>query len=137
MLRRSRQQLENLRRSASFSATKPASTDKFSPQDAAELQQNMLGSVILASTEGYDASRQDFIRTYQFFPQLIAYCAVPRDVQACLKFASDHRLRPVCRSGGHSTAGFSVNNEMVIDLSRISYVVVDEAKRTAKVGAGT
>jgi FAD/FMN-containing dehydrogenase len=97
----------------------------------------MLGSVILASTEGYDASRQDFIRTYQSFPQLIGYCEVPRDVHACLKFASDHGLHPVCRSGGHSTAGFSVNNEMVIDVSRISYVVVDEASRTAKVGAGT
>jgi FAD/FMN-containing dehydrogenase len=137
MMRRSPQQLANLRRSASFSASKSASTDKFTPQDAADLQRNMLGSVVLASTEGYDVSRQDFIRTHQSFPQLIAYCEVPRDVQTCLKFASEHGLHPVCRSGGHSTAGFSVNDEMVIDVSRISYVVVDEAKRTAKVGAGT
>ena len=137
MLRRSRQQLDNLRRSASFAASKPAATDKFTPKDAGDLQRGMLGSVMLASSEGYDASRQDFIRTYQSFPQLIGFCEVPRDVQACLKFASDHGLHPVCRSGGHSTAGFSVNNEMVIDLSRISYVVVDEANATAKVGAGT
>ena len=40
------------------------------------------------------------------------------------------------RSGGHSTAGFSVNNGMVIDVGRLNDVVVDPRARLAFVGAG-
>ena len=43
----------------------------------------------------------------------------------------------MCRSGGHSTAEYSVNDQLVIDVGRIDYVVVDRASRTARVGAGT
>jgi FAD/FMN-containing dehydrogenase len=135
-MRKSRQQLENIRRAAAFAAMKHPSSNNFTPEEAAELQSQMLGSVVLASTEGYDDLRQDFIHTYQSMPQLICFCEVPRDVQVSLKFADDHDLNPVCRSGGHSTAGYSVNDQMVIDLSRINYVVVDDESRTARVGAG-
>lgn len=136
-MRRSPQHRANLRRSATFATSTPPSSNKFTPQDAVELQAAMVGSVILASTDRYDDLRMGFLRTYESLPQLICYCEVPRDVQLSLAFAQRHGLIPVCRSGGHSTAGFSVNDEMVIDLSRISYVVVDEASRTARIGAGT
>jgi FAD/FMN-containing dehydrogenase len=58
------------------------------------------------------------------------------DVARALEFAERWELSPVCRSGGHSAAGYSGNNEMVIDLSRINYVVVDPKKECAVVGAG-
>jgi FAD/FMN-containing dehydrogenase len=136
-MRKSQKQLDNIRRAATFAALKHPSSNRFTPEEAAELQKNLLGSVVLASSEGYDHMRQDFLRTYQAVPQIICYCEVPRDVQICLAFADAHELTPVCRSGGHSTAGYSVNDQMVIDVSRISYVAVDETSRTARVGAGT
>ena len=53
------------------------------------------------------------------------------------QFARRWKLSPVCRSGGHSAAGYSVNNEIVIDVSRLNYVVVSPKNRRAIVGAGT
>ena len=43
---------------------------------------------------------------------------------------------PVCRSGGHSAAGYAVNNDIIIDLSRMNFVVVDPERKRATVGAG-
>ena len=42
-----------------------------------------------------------------------------------------------CRSGGHSSAGYSVNDEMVVDLSAMSYVHIDEARQMAAAGSAT
>ena len=55
---------------------------------------------------------------------------------ACLDFARETGLYPVCRSGGHSTAGFSANDEMIIDMSGICHVLVDPEARTARIGSG-
>ncbi len=126
-----------LRRTVSRTPPGPPSSNKFPPEAAAALAAELVGSVVLATDEHYDESRQGFLRVDESFPQLICYCEVPRDVVLCLGFATRHGLTPVCRSGGHSTAGYSVNDQLVVDVSRISYVVVDEADRTARVGAGT
>ena len=53
-----------------------------------------------------------------------------------LAFAQKYGLEVTCRSGGHSTAGYSVNFGLVIDLSRMNYVVVDPKALRAIVGAG-
>jgi FAD/FMN-containing dehydrogenase len=58
-------------------------------------------------------------------------------VTKAINFARKTNLNPVCRSGGHSTAGFSVNDQMVIDLSNLSYVLIDKASKTMRVGGGT
>ena len=73
---------------------------------------------------------------FQHYPQIIVFCVGFSDVVACIRFANEVGLHPVCRAGGHSTAGYSVNDEMVIDVSGIHYVRVDPAGETAAVGAG-
>ena len=108
----------------------------YSPAQLDELRGRITGSIVLPSDLLYDEKRQTFMHTYQHFPQLIVYCGVFSDVPACLAFARETGLYPVCRSGGHSTAGFSANDEMIIDLSGICHVLVDPEARTARVGAG-
>jgi FAD/FMN-containing dehydrogenase len=108
------------------------------PQAAiAQLESQLEGSLVLPAEANYQADRQLSNPAFQEFPEIIAYCEVIGDVRACLKFAQDQTLWPVLRSGGHSSAGYSVNSEMVIDLSRMSYAVVDVQNMTARVGAGT
>lgn len=85
---------------------------------------------------GYDQDRQGN-PLYPARPKVIVYCETPADIALSLAFAKRWGWPPTCRSGGHSTAGFSVNNSMVIDVSRLSYVTVDTKKRLARVGAGT
>jgi FAD/FMN-containing dehydrogenase len=107
------------------------------PEAAAALQAEIEGHVVVPTDADYDASRQLFSHEFQDFPQIIVYCEVFEDVRRCLKFARKYKLSPVVRSGGHSTAGYSINSDMVIDVSRLSYVVVDPGRKRAVVGAGT
>ncbi len=57
-------------------------------------------------------------------------------MQQILALATDFGLKVACRSGGHSTAGYSVNDGIVLDTSRLNDVSVDAAANTASVGPG-
>ncbi len=110
---------------------------KFSGRAAKKLLSEIQGTVVLSTDSNYQQARQLTNPAFQEFPQIIVYCQVFEDVRRSLKFARDHGLWAVCRSGGHSTAGYSVNSEMVIDLSGLRYATVDAKARRATVGAGT
>lgn len=85
----------------------------------------------------YDKDRQESNPWFQSYPRVIVYCVTWADVFAALGWAKSLSLWVTLRSGGHSTAGFSVNDGMVIDTSAIRYVRVDPVARTAAVGPGT
>ena len=98
------------------------------------------GKVITSDDPGYDAARQLSNHAFSPWPLLIAYCEVPSDVAACLDWAQKNDIWFVVRSGGHSTAGFSANTGLVIDMSKFCYAVVEDPTGphpTAIVGAGT
>jgi len=108
--------------------------------DRARLQEitaQFQGTLVFPGDPNYDQDRQESNPAFQEYPQVIAYCQVWDDVAYCLSWAHQSQLWVTCRSGGHSTAGYSVNSGMVIDVSRFSYVNVDPATQTARVGAGT
>jgi len=133
----SKHKIANLHRTAVRNALPPRMEWKFPAAAANKLQDEVRGTVVLPSDHDYHSARQGFVANFQTFPQIIVYCEVFADVAAALLFAQYWKLSPVCRAGGHSTAGYSVNDEMVIDVSRLSYVVVDLKARRAVVGAGT
>lgn len=108
----------------------------FSDAALAELTAQFAGTLTLAGGPGYNDARMGFMHTYQGFPQVIANCVSERDVVAALRFARHSRLKVAARSGGHSTAGFSVNDQLVIDTSGISHVLIDAGARRARVGPG-
>jgi FAD/FMN-containing dehydrogenase len=110
---------------------------KFSNEQVAALNTQVVGRVVLPQDPTYNSDREAFMSAFQHFPQIIVFCAGFSDVIASLRFAKETGLHVVCRSGGHSTAGYSVSDEMVLDVSGISYVRVDKAKHVAAIGAGT
>jgi FAD/FMN-containing dehydrogenase len=110
---------------------------KFNDRQLASLTSQIVGRIVLPQDPSYSSDRQGFMSAFQHFPQIIVFCAGFSDVVACLRFAKEVGLHVVCRSGGHSVAGFSVNNGMVIDVSGISYVRVDQRRQVAAIGAGT
>ena len=124
------------RRVAGLRATPAPASAIPSPQAIADLQAKIEGTIVLPTDPNYHACRQVFSHEFQSMPQLIVYCEVFEDVRHCLEFARNHQIWAVTRSGGHSTAGYSVNCDMVIDLSRMSYVVVNVAEKRAVIGAG-
>jgi FAD/FMN-containing dehydrogenase len=110
----------------------------FKPADAAALQAKLLGSVVLPTSPNYDIERQLSDPAWQAFPSIIVYCQAFEDVWHTLAFARQFGLHVLCRSGGHSTAGFSCEDDaLVLDTSLIRYATVDWANRIATVGAGT
>jgi FAD binding domain/Berberine and berberine like len=70
-------------------------------------------------------------------PGLIARCADVPDVQAIVRAASAAVIFPAIRCGGHSLAGFSsCEGGLVIDLTRMRQVSVDEKNRRARFSGG-
>ena len=70
-------------------------------------------------------------------PGLIARCAGVPDVQAAVRAASAAGVFPAIRCGGHSLAGFSsCEGGLVIDLTRMRQVNVDEINRRARFSGG-
>src|SRR5215472_15238543 len=137
MHKRTRQQVERKRRIAALQATPPPIDHPLSSADIAKLQKQLYGPIVLPTDPTYDLCRQLSNQAYQDFPQVIVYCTVISDVRACLDFAQKHNVWVVMRSGGHSTACYSMNSGMVIDLSKMCYANVDTRQKRVAVGAGT
>lgn len=108
----------------------------YSDASLAELTARFAGTITLAGGTGYNDARAGFMHSYQSYPQVIANCVSEQDVVAALRFARHNRLKVVARSGGHSTAGYSVNDQVVMDTSGISHVLIDRETRRARVGPG-
>jgi FAD/FMN-containing dehydrogenase len=101
------------------------------------LQRRFHGALVLPGDTTYPQARQLSSPAYQAFPLAIAQCEIAGDVRAALAAARAHDWWVVCRAGGHSSAGFSVNSGLVIDVSRLSHVDVDPAAGTVTAGGGT
>ena len=102
-----------------------------------QVEEQFQGHIELPGMPGYDTDRQGN-PLYPAFPKMIAYCATAHDVALVLKMARDHGWKGLttCRSGGHSTAGYSVNDWTVIDVSLMDDVVIDPNTKVMTVGAG-
>ncbi|MCG8542632.1 MAG: FAD-binding oxidoreductase [Alphaproteobacteria bacterium] len=97
----------------------------------------LVGSVVLPGDATYEAASRAAFQISAHRPKIIVYCEIEADVRLCLASARRHGWWVVPRSGGHSTAAYSVNDGMVIDLSAMNHVSVDTEAMAVHVGAGT
>jgi FAD/FMN-containing dehydrogenase len=85
----------------------------------------------------YDEERTIFNAMIDRRPALIAKCTSAIDVQDALALGREKDIPIAVRAGGHSVAGFCLNDGgLVIDVRSMVSVEVDEARGTARVGAG-
>ena len=99
----------------------------FAADNVVALETAIRGQVVLPADHAYDAARRQDNPAFNRFPRLIVYCETPGDVRHALAFARHGGINVTCRSGGHSTAGYSVSNGgMVLDTSRMRYVHLTE-----------
>ena len=81
----------------------------------------------LTENRSFDATR----------PALIARAADYEDVAAVVAFSRSEGLRLAVRSGGHSVAGHSTGDGVVVlDLAELNALEIDAQTRTASVGPG-
>jgi FAD/FMN-containing dehydrogenase len=104
---------------------------------AALLAEHLRGDVITPEHPGYDAARRVWNGMIDRRPALIARCADADDVASAVRFAIEHDLPLAVRGGGHNVAGTAVCDDgLVVDLSPMRAVRVDDSKRTVHVQGG-
>ncbi|HVR80453.1 MAG TPA: FAD-binding oxidoreductase [Acidimicrobiia bacterium] len=107
------------------------------PATVSEFAARLVGTVLLPDHEGYDDARRGFNTLHDHRPALIVRPADSDDVAGAIRFAKDVGLEIAVRSGGHSIAGYgTVDGGLVIDLSTMRSIEIDEAESMAWVEAG-
>jgi len=95
------------------------------------------GELIEPTDANYDEARKVYNAMISRKPRLIAKCVDVADVITAVNFGRQNDIRVSVRGGGHNAGGLGVCDDgLVIDLSRIKYVHVDPAARTARAGGG-
>ena len=95
------------------------------------------GEVIVPGDAAYDTARQVWNAMVDRRPAAIVRCAGAADVAPVIAYAREHDLDLSIRGGGHNIAGSSVcDGGVVIDMSRMTDVVVDASRRLASVQPG-
>ena len=96
-----------------------------------QLRESVRGQVLTPGTEGYEDAARIWNGAYDGRrPALVVSCTGAADVIAAVAFARANQLEIAVRGGGHSVAGFSTGDDvMVIDLSPMNTVRVDTTTR--------
>jgi hypothetical protein len=86
---------------------------------------------------GYDDARAVHNAMINRHPALIARCLNPDEVARAIAVAREHGAPIAVRGGGHNGGGLGVVDDgVVIDLSGMDEVVVDDESQTVAVGGG-
>jgi FAD/FMN-containing dehydrogenase len=103
--------------------------------DWGALQGAIDGDVVLPGAPDYESVRKPVMARFEHMrPAAVVLCATPADVAATLAVARGLDLPTVIRSGGHSVAGRSSTEGVVLDVTPMRSVAV--AGEVATVGAG-
>jgi FAD/FMN-containing dehydrogenase len=101
------------------------------------LAATMRGALIQRGDPGYEEARTIYNAMIDKHPALIAQCTDVADVIAAVTFAREQGLLVAIRGGGHNGPGLGTCDDgLVIDLSAMNGVRVDQAARTARVEGG-
>jgi hypothetical protein len=99
------------------------------------------GQLLARGGEGYERARRAAVwngLTPKRWPELVVLADSERDVVRAVRLANERGLTIGVRSGGHSWAGNHVRDGgMLLDLSRLRAVEVDERSMSASVQPGT
>ncbi|MFH9722051.1 FAD-binding oxidoreductase [Streptomyces sp. NPDC017254] len=108
------------------------------PQTTADtLRGAVRGTVVTPGDPSYDESRRVYNALHDRRPAAVVRAVDAADVIAAVLHAREHALPLAVRGGSHSVAGFgTVDDGLVVDLSRMRGVRVDPETRTARAEGG-
>jgi len=102
-----------------------------------KLSGKVRGVITTASDSDYDVARSVYNAMLDRRPKAVIACVDAADVMATIAAAREGGLDLAVRGGGHSVPGFgTVDDGLVIDLSKMNSVQVDPDKKVARVGGG-
>ena len=95
------------------------------------------GRIIHRHDADFDEVRSVYNGMIDKKPLLIVQCSDVADVVTAVNFARENQLLTAVRGGGHNAGGLGiVDDGLVIDLSTMKNIQVDEANNTALIEAG-
>ncbi|MEO6683981.1 MAG: FAD-binding oxidoreductase [Ginsengibacter sp.] len=101
------------------------------------LKTHLSGEVILPEDKVYDETRKVYNGMIDKHPAMFVMCAKVDDVVTAVNFARENDMRVAVRGGGHNGGGLGICDDgLVIDLSGIRFVEVNEKAKTVRVGGG-
>ena len=104
-------------------------------RDLSALRGQLHGRLLLPGDKGYDAASAPANGRYNGIrPFAVAQCADQADVVTCVTWSVQHDVSPVVRGGGHSYAGFSTTDELLIDIGRLNHATIDPHNGIATIG---
>ncbi len=102
-----------------------------------EFAAQLRGKLVMASDNNYNETRKVFNAMIDKRPGMFAICTDVADVIASVNFARENDLTVAVRGGGHNGGGLGLcDGGLVIDLSGIKYVRVNNSDNTVRVGGG-
>jgi len=102
-----------------------------------ELRSQLEGELVTPQDGDYDDARQVFFKGWDRRPLAVARVANAEDVARVVTAARELGLDLAVRSGGHSRPGYgTVDGGLVIDLSGMNSIEIDDEARTARVETG-
>ena len=100
------------------------------------LQRAIDGRVVLPNSPDYgSAHKPEMVRFHHVLPEAVVLCASPADVAATIAHARQHRIQMAIRGGGHSVAGRSATDGLVLDVTPLNAVSVEDGMATVGSGA--
>ncbi len=92
-----------------------------------ELRRALHGRLLLPGDAGYDlASTPANARFDAIRPLAVAQCTGEADVITCVNWSRAYRVQPVAKGGGHSYAGYSTTEGLLVDIGALNQVTVDQ-----------
>lgn len=98
--------------------------------------QRIQGRLIQPGDAAYESARIIHNAAYQRSPRLIVQPADATDVIAAVNFAREQGVPLAVRSGGHSIAGHSSSDTLVLDFSAMKAITIDPERRRARIEPG-
>lgn len=97
----------------------------------------LTGKIIIRGDLAYEVERTMWNRAIEKYPLVICYCHNEEDVRNSILWARKHQIAIRIRSGRHHYDGYSTGNEvLVIDVSNLNQITIDEKAGTVTIGGG-
>lgn len=102
-----------------------------------QLERLLPGRVLRPGDAGYgEAARPNNLRYSSVLPQAIARCAGPADVAAAIGWCREHEVPLRVRAGGHSYAGYSTTDGLLLDVTPMNAIAFDDRTGLVTIGGG-
>ncbi len=101
------------------------------------IEKSLEGKLVYPEDANYEELRKVYNGMIDKRPAMIALCANTEDVITCVNFARENEILLSIRGGGHNAGGLGICDDgLVIDLSLMKDIVINESSNTVRVQGG-